>query len=69
MSRQLLRTTWIVGPLALALSAPLTAQNGLVTQRVPCERLPGAACHELSIDLARAASGRTSPSSSSAPST
>jgi hypothetical protein len=42
---------------ALPLATPLGAQGPLVVQRVPCEREPGAACHELAIDI-RFASGR-----------
>jgi DNA-binding GntR family transcriptional regulator len=35
----------------VAPAAPAGAQGPQVVQRVPCEREPGAACHELSIDI------------------
>lgn len=51
MTRRTFRLSWIAPWLAVALGAPLAAQNGVVIPRVPCERLPGAACHELTLDL------------------
>lgn len=61
MRRRMPRLSTIAVLLAAAavslLAAPLVAQPGLVVQRVPCEREPGAACHELQLDM-RFPSGR-----------
>jgi DNA-binding GntR family transcriptional regulator len=54
MWRRTPRSSFIAGILALAAgltSAPALAQGPLVFQRLPCEREPGAACHELQIDI------------------
>ena len=61
MRRPMRRLSTIAAPFAaaaaLALAAPLAAQGPQIVQRVPCEREPGAACHELAIDI-RFPSGR-----------
>ena len=61
MWRRMPRLSTIAVLLAAAalplLAGPARAQQGLVVQRVPCEREPGAACHELQLDM-RFGSGR-----------
>jgi len=56
MRRRMRRPFGIAGSLAVALAAlaaPLSAQGSSlpVFQRLPCEREPGAACHELAITM------------------